>query len=480
MEDNMKFKVLSVLLILAIVSLGLNVGLASAQAYDTPFTTSITYQNVGQSATTQLEIWFYEGPDDISPTIVPRDNLNSGAGTSVFIGGLSQINQGFRGTAIMVSDQPLLATLVQLPQNSPIVKNRPLSNGFSSGTEDSLIPTVIKNAFGGAWTTTFSVQNVGPAATSVDIKFYNTSASLVHTIQQSLQPGAGYFVDTGTVGAIGSTFNGSVVIESNGGSIISSAMEQQKTDVGARAFEGLGSGETKFYMPSAMCQYPVAWGFANSFFAVQNTSLSTSTNVTVKYYDTSGANVGNQTKSVGPGAKASFGACEVTPNGFLGAATVESTTTPVVAMGKVEGMGIATAYVGIGNGSEKVALPYVRWALQQDYDSGAQQRVYITIQNVGDSTITGNVYVDYIDRNGLVVGTHTITADINAGSKVNSTAPNAGLQQFGVYDNGASFGGGVIVRGPAGSELAAVARVQSYVPATGLQAAEDYNGMPVP
>ena len=179
----MKFRVFSIFLILAVVAFGLNVGSAFAQAYDTAFTTSITYQNVGTAATTQLEVWFYESASDTSPTIIPRNNLNTGAGTSLYIGGLNQIAQGFRGTAILVSDQPLLATLVQLPQNSPSVKNRPLSNGFSSGSEDTLIPTVIKNAFGGAWYTIFSVQNVGPSATSVDIKFYNTSAANVHTIR---------------------------------------------------------------------------------------------------------------------------------------------------------------------------------------------------------------------------------------------------------------------------------------------------------
>jgi len=37
-----------------------------------------------------------------------------------------------------------------------------------------------------------------------------------------------------------------------------------------------------------------------------------------------------------------------------------------------------------------------------------------------------------------------------------------------------------LITGPPGSELAAIARVQSWVPATGQQAGEDYNGMDVP
>ena len=257
-------------------------------------------------------------------------------------------------------------------------------------------------------------------------------------------------------------------------------MELQKFDVGARAFEGLGGGQEEFYMPSAMCDFPIAWGVANAFFAIQNTDLNNSTNVTITYYKGDGSVAGTETKSVGPGAKTSFGTCAQADPGFIGSAKVTSDTTDVIAMGKIEGMGLSTAYVGIGQGSQQLALPYVRWATDANYDNGSQQRVFITIQNVGDSTITGPITVQYIDRDGAVAGTHTINTDLPSGSKATSNAVNAGLSEFGVYNNGTAFGGGVIVTGPNGSELGAVARVQSRVPATGLFAAEDYNGMAMP
>jgi hypothetical protein len=473
----MKNKIVSTLLVLAIMLVALNVGTAFAGAYDTAFTTSITYQNVGSSATTQLEVWFYESPDDTSPTIIPRDNLAPGAGTSLFIGSLSQISPGFQGTAIMVSDQPLLATLVQLPQNSTTVKNRPLSNGFSSGTEDSLISTVIKNAFAGSQNTIFSVQNVGPSATDVTIKFYNTSATLVHTITDTLQPGAGRFIDVHTVSALGSTFNGSVVVESNGGSIISSAMELQVDGVGARAFEGIGSGGMEFYMPSALCDRGPNKQTTN--FAIQNTNLTTATDVTITYFDKDGNNTGSETKNIGPGAKSSFRACDVNATDFIGSAKITSASQPVIAMGKAAGGGLFTAYVGFKSASNRVALPYVRWSTSPNFYSGSQQRVNIAIQNIGSSTIPANsVVIKYIDRNGTVVGTHTIDTSIDVGSKVNSNASFAGLSEFGYYYPGA--GGGVIIEGPSGSQLAAIARVATYVPASGQTVGEDYNGMDIP
>jgi len=472
----MKTKFFSILVIFSIMLLGLNIGVAFAGGYETSYITSITYQNIGSQATTNLEVKFYDSPSDTSPFIYTPPSLNPGAGTSLFIGGLS-LPSGFRGTAVMVSDQPLLATLVQLPQGSATVKNRPLSNGFSGGSEDTLLATVLKNEFGG-WYTIFSVQNVGASVTNVDIKFFDTSASLVHTISESIESGAGYYVDTGSVTALGTSFNGSVVVESSGGSIISSAMELASgTGTGSRAFEGLGSGSLNFFMPSALCAYPIPGGVTNTAYAVQNTSLTTSTSVTVLY-----SNGATETQVIGPGAKGSFNACNATgmTSGFLGSAKITSTTTDIIAIGKAAGVGLSTAYVGVNSGSSKISLPYVRWATDTNFNDGKQQRVNLAIQNVGNTTITGNVLVKYIDRDGNVAGTHTITTDIAPEAKVNSNATNAGLSEFGVYAGGTQFGGGVIIEGPSGSELAAIARVASYVVATGLRAGEDYNSMPIP
>jgi hypothetical protein len=75
------------------------------------------------------------------------------------------------------------------------------------------------------------------------------------------------------------------------------------------------------------------------------------------------------------------------------------------------------------------------------------------------------------------VGTHTITTDVLSGAKVNSNASLAGLTEFGYANN--TFGGSVIVEGPSGSSLVAIARVQSVVPGVEV-VGEDYNGIPVP
>ena len=254
----MKYKLFSLFVITALLTVAVGPGVALAGAYETDFVTSITYQNIGSAATTTLNILFYESPSDTTPLTISQPNLAKGAGTSVYVGGISGIGAGFQGTAVMAADQPLAATLVQVPQSST-VKNRPLSNGFTSGSPTSLIATVLKNAFDTH--TVFAVQNAGSTQTKATIKFINTSATTVHSFDQDLEAGAGYHVDAGSLGALGSSFNGSVVISTNPSTpIVSSAMElEYGSGVGAKAFEGLGTGGQEIL--SALCFVQFRWNY---------------------------------------------------------------------------------------------------------------------------------------------------------------------------------------------------------------------------
>jgi hypothetical protein len=479
----MKRKVITSVMVLAIMLAAINVGAVFAGAYDTAFTTAITYQNVGSAATQQLEIWFYDSPGQDTPIVIPRPNLAAGAGTSVFVGGLSDIDPGFQGTAIVVADQPMLATLVQVPPDGTPVRSRPLSNGFASGTEDSLIPTVNKNMFGTS-TTVFSVQNTGSTDTAVTVKLYDLDSNIDLTINETLKSGAGMYVDAYEQAALGDTWTGSAVVETSGGSIVTSAMESQLVGNGARAFEGVGEGGLTIYMPSALCQRGPQK--ISTFFAIQNTSLTNSTNVTTSYYDTDGVKQGEVTNNIGPGAKQSLQTCNNTFTGFLGSAVVESTSQPIIVMGKAESniggnIGIYSAFIGFESASNNVALPYVRWATNNDFTNNNGQRTYLAIQNIGDTTIAvGELTIQYIDRNGNLVTTHTNDTAIAPGIKFNSKAIDGTptITEFGYYHPGA--GGSAIVQGPSGSELAVIARVQGFDTFTGLENGEDYNGMDMP
>ena len=129
-------------LLIATSSYG-NVG---AQAYTTQFVTSITYQNVS-GAEADVSLNFY-AENSGTPTSQSLGKLPANAGASFFVGNANGLSSGFKGSAVLSSSQKIIATMVQVPQGSATVKNRPLSNGFDgvSGAANIRIPTEIGRA----------------------------------------------------------------------------------------------------------------------------------------------------------------------------------------------------------------------------------------------------------------------------------------------------------------------------------------------
>lgn len=484
-------------IIAGVVALAFSVvtaGPAYAGAYGVKFVTSITYQNVG-SGPAGIRLQFFPERNG-TPVNVTLATLPQNAGTSVYVGNLSELSSGFKGGAVMSSDQPIVATMVQVPQST--IKNRPLSNGFSpsEGGANVLIATVLKNTFDA--NTQFSVQNVDSAAADLTLTFVNsdTSAAAVPPVTvDALPAGSVAYFDATTVAGLPATFNGSVTISAKrdgtttDGKIVATALELGINKNDASAFEGVTGGSPTVYMPSAICN---AFGGQSTAYAVQNTNTSGNVNVTVTYLarDTNNAASTNQTftgtATIAPGAKASFNGCGATggpagmPSGYSGSAKIEATGGNIVAIAKVFGAGLSAATPGVSAGAAKLAVPYVRYSVSA-FDSGAanRQRTFLAIQNVGPADLAaGAVTVKYLDKNGAVVGTHSLPA-IAVNAKTNSnplfinntsgTAGGAG-DEFGYYTDG-SFGGSAIVEGPAGSQLVVVARVAA------AGAGEDYNGI---
>lgn len=474
-------------LLLALLLVLASVGLASAQlpAYQTPFITAITYQNVG-TATATVTFSFYPEANG-SPVNVTRP-LNAGAGSSLNVGQLTgneALPAAFLGSSVMSSNQPVVATLVQLPQ-STTVKNRPLSNGFSKTSSNVLLATLLKNKFNTH--SKFSIQNADSTGVDVTVKIFNADSPSDPAIQLpavTLPAGSAKYFDMATIPQVSAgTFNGSATVtavksgSANPGNIVGSVVELSTNSTGAAAFEGVSAGSATVFMATGLCN---VFGGQTTAYAIQNVDATVAT-VKVKFAPGTGdADGGEKEVPINPGAKASVNACDSVNQGYSGAATITSDKN-IVVIGKVFGGGLGTAFLGEPLGSAKLALPYVRWTNDAAYNAGNGQRVNIAIQNV-DGAAVNNVVVKYLDKNGTVVGTHTI-ATIAAGAKANSnpvtaTGDAAKLLEFGTpaANPGGGFGGAVIVEGPAGSKLVAIARVGSKVGAATV--AEDYNGIAV-
>jgi len=475
----MRAKLITFIVILVFVVAGVTPQTAHAQnpAYTTKFATAITYQNVGSAATTTLHILFYASPSDTSPIDITRPNLAAGASSSVSVNSLISTTP-YQGSAVMLADQPILVTLVQVPQSSTTVYGRPLSDAFSSATDTVLIASVLKNS--SHTNSIVSFQNADTQANDFDIKFFDTSANLAYELTPHVEAGATYIVDAYNVAGLGTTFTGSAVAtakrgDATPGKIVGTSMELDTIGTPAAAFEGVGQGSLTVYMPSASCKAFSQLQTVN--YAVQNTSLTNSTNVTVTYEP------GGLTDSytIGPGAKHSFLGCNTIATGFSGSAIITSDTQPIIALGKVSGGGLSADFIGQPNGFANLSLPYVRWAPTATYQSNpAKQRTTLAIQNVGASTIPANsITLTFSDSFGHN-GTYTYASDLAVGAKFNANATNAGLTWFGMSETTSNYGGGVIINCTAPNcQLIAIGRVASYVSST-YTAAEDYNGMQIP
>jgi hypothetical protein len=300
----------------------------------------------------------------------------------------------------------------------------------------------------------------------------------------TLPSGAARYFDMGTLGEVTSAdFNGSATVTavksgtSTPANIVGSVVELSTNNISATAFEGVSGGSTTVNMATALCN---AFGGATTSYAVQNVGNAAAT-ATVTYQP---GDIEFTTASLAPGAKESVVACNTgAPNGFSGSAIITS-AQPLVVIGKVFNQnfsGYGTAFLGEASGSAKLALPYVRYTNDANFAAGTEQRAFIALQNVGNAEIT-NVTLEYRDKNGGLVGTHTI-ASIAPGAKANSnatlaTGDAAKLLNFGnpPANPGGGFGGSVIVNAPGGT-VAAVVRINTMIGPNTV--AEDYNGIAV-
>ena len=512
----MRFKLLSGMIALAIIiSVFATVPVAYAQsAKSASWVVAITYQNVGTEAT-PVFVNFYEEGDATAIVFNPLEGvgtgeLAAGAGASFYIGKVSDIQDGWNGSAVIVSEQPLVATVVQF-SNDTGFKMRLLSNGFSpeDASEQYLIATALLNKF--SRTTVFSIQNTESATIIATIKFYDADAAgaLASTIEHEIPAQSSKYVDVSDTSDTGlpsatTIFNGSAIITArmkDGGApakVVAAASEYYVNSPRAANFEGvpLSQAATTVYLGTGLCNN---FGL-DTFYAVQNASLTESAFIEVKYTDKDGNPFATDGRyEIGPGQKKSIRTCDpsdsTSMSGFTGSAVINSYdaaagTNPgaeIVAIGKAQCASagcpgkedVFTAFLSQSSGTSELALPFVRWATDADFNAagnnGGKQRAYIAVQNLEDSPIL--VDVIYNDKNGIQEGSETL--NIPARAKGNSNASIAGAlgsdNQFGYYTDG-TFGGAVIVKAndanPAAKFLAIV-RVQH--PGAG----EDYNGIPI-
>lgn len=507
---NSRSRVLGVALVLALLvsAFGFAVS-AEASARTASWVVAVTYQNVGANPAEVMVDFYPEGsgtPISFNP-LGTGNTLGAGAGASFFIGSVSGLPTPFKGSAVMSSNEPLVATVVQFSQDAGF-RVRMLSNGFSESDASSqyLIATTLANKFNR--TTVFSVQNAASATIRANIKFYDADNNgvLAGQITHVIPAGSSKYIEMDKPATTGlpagtTVFNGSAIItavlDSDGttpAKVVAAASElYTNTNVGAN-FEGvpLSRASNTLYMATALCEKFEL----NTAYAVQNASLTGGAQITVQYYDQNGLlKTTDGPYTIGPGQKKSILTCSpnsgVNMSGFTGSAKLISTGAPIVAIGKAAPSAgasaakanVFTAFLGEPAGFSKIALPYVRWANDANFaaSTGNKQRASLAIQNLETSSIKVNVKY-YGKAGGAPLATETLT--IPGFSKGNSSPSSAGALglagmvpgEFGYYTDG-SFGGAAIIEAhPDNPNAKFIAIARLAFPGY----AEDYNGQPVP
>ena len=468
---------------------------SAAPAYSTAFGVSVTYQNVGTGDASISFAFYTENSGTQIPVAAPI--LKQNASASLSIGSVSAVGSSFKGSAVLSSDQQVIATIVQFDKTGA-VKNRPLSNGFSAtdSSAKQLVATVLKNS--GGYSTYFSVQNTEATAINVKVSFFAAGATSATTTAtaNNLPSNAAKYFDVKDIPGLPDGFSGSAIVtaklSSNGTTDAKTVVTVDELEVaggGSKSFEGASTSGANVYMPSAACKAPSGSNTVNSAYAIQNADQVNSVTFHVVYKVAGKADVTTPAFTIPAGGKKSMLGCDSLPAGSNGSAIIQRTggTGTLVAVGKINGTNgsVTSAFLGTaeGQGSAKIALPYVRYSPQAQFSAATRQRANIAIQNIGSTTAT-NVKVTYVDKDGVTKGSQTF-ATLAAGAKVSSNASLANALdscgRFGEYDSpgaaacsGGVFGGGAIVTADGAAQLAVIVRIQ-----TGPVAGEDYNGINV-
>jgi hypothetical protein len=360
-------------------------------------------------------------------------------------------------------------------------------------------------------TTVFSVQNVQDESIDATINLYDSSGNLAASPTHTIPGNSTKYIDMSEPSDTGlpastTDFNGSAIVTavlssdgSTSAKVVAAANEYYTDRPVATSFEGvpLSRASTAAYMATGLCEN---FGL-DTFYAVQNASLTDDAYIKVTYRNKAGDVVAEDGRyKIGPGQKKSIRTCEPNDgtdmNEFTGSAVIESFASntgntagaPLVVMGKAQNSldagkadteNVFTAFLGHGSGTSKLALPFVRWATESDFtaadNAGGRQRAYVAVQNLENSEIKVNVI--YNDKDGNEEGRETLT--LAGYAKGNSNANKAGALgsdgQFGYYGRPVtSYGGAVTVEAHSDNpdaDFIAIVRVQH--PGAG----EDYNGI---
>jgi hypothetical protein len=354
-------------LVLLLVLVGSVVVSGQGITYDTGF----QVQNLG-TAQANITITYYNQDGSVAASVA--DTIAAGGSNKYYP--LTAVPDGFNGSVVITSDQPVAAIANELGNAGAYGASYA---GFSAGATAVNLPLVMRA--NGGFDTWFNVQNAGTADANVTVTYTPGAHGLSYTEMATIKPGAAHTFDQAGLTALGPRFVGSAKVTSDQ-PVVATCNQVGPTTL--LAYDGFTGGST---MPSFPLVNALNAGYVTG---IQIMNIGTmSTDVTVSYTPSKAGTASSETQSIAAGASATFALRHFTAR-FVGsgAVTVNSASQPLVAVVNQlnSGANKGAAYGGFdpATATDKVSFPLV---MANNPTPGAYYTA-TTVQNVGTTTTT--------------------------------------------------------------------------------------------
>jgi hypothetical protein len=421
-------KLFRVLLVVAIVVVGVQLGTLLVGAQGGTYVSGFTVQNQDTVNAANVTIRFYwaegtPGAGTVAHTIT--DVIDAGKSKTWFTPSVPGLPDGFIGSVVVESDRPVAAIVnTQTPSGTGSSASNPNRVGTASGVLEAQTGTnmyvtqIMKGYYG--WGSYIAVQNTTGDTASVTVRYYDAAGAQVATNSQSLHPYSTYVFRQESEAGLPAGYAGSAKVESNKAvAVICNYYNAGTSDATAQfhSYNGLGGGATKLYAPRIVKDY---YGYQSGL-KVQNVG-TVGTVITVQY-TFGGATYTQTSPSIGPGQAWGpyMGSPAQVPElagvAGSGSATFTSSGQPIAATVNEDNrsMGRGVTYNAFLDGSATSALLFPQITSKYyGYCSGVQ------IMNVTAAPHSCTVTYSMAGRADVTVATGTI----GAGESWSQFAPN--------------------------------------------------------
>ncbi len=242
--------------LLALAALCLSLALmpvaASAQTSSTVETSGFQVQNLSQTQPANITVQYISATTQAQVATQTHTIPPGGSATFVTFSAPGYVQMtappGFRGSVIILSDQPIVAVTNILNASNTLGDSY---GGFTSGASSLSLPLIVRNNFG--VDTSITIQNVGTSPATINISYTPGFAGNAATEPSfTLQPGASKTIfqkDNPALGTAIPGFIGSATINSTGGQIVATVLQEGNGQLMAYNSFPAGTGSPTVALP---------------------------------------------------------------------------------------------------------------------------------------------------------------------------------------------------------------------------------------